>query len=795
MGCRRTSSRLNRVGSALAVVLALSGLAALAAPAAVSPFDQLRATPSRVEGSPEPAGERIVRIILKGNVRIPAHRILGQMHLREGSLYTPPAVDEDLKRIYGLGEFDNVIIRPEKGPAGLVLVVEVKERQVLARVEFVGNRQFSAKDLEAAAGLKAGSPLDPQKIFAGARSIERKYRDAGYYFVHVVLDEEAVAKDRAARYTITEGPRVRISKIAFSGNASIPTSELEKQTESRAYVPVLAAGTFDENQLNLDLAAIRNYYIGQGFLDVRVDRRPEFSDDKTRVKIQVLIEEGPRYRVRSLALQGVKRFAPAYLEKLMELAPGVPYTADRVRHDLDVIRGEYGEIGYIDTVPRPETQFTRERGMVDVVVKVDEGSAVRIGEIRVEGNRLTQDKVVRRDLGVFPEEPVNTKLVDKARRRLEGTGLFRPGSVQITTIPTQDPDVVDLLVRVEEAETTNLILGAGISSNSGVVGNLSFVQRNFDLTAWPKSAQDFWRGEAFRGAGQLFQIVLEPGTELQRYRVDFQDPHVADSDYSLSTSLFYFTRARDSYDEKRAGGTVGVGKDLGHNLQAFVNLRLEAIDIANIDAAAPMDVFDVKGSSLLTSVEVGLVKDTTDSLLFPTEGYRLSASVEQAGALGGNYTFTKVIVDGRRYWTITQDVLDRRSVLAVRGRIGDILGDAPIFERFYAGGQGSLRGFRYRGVGPRSGDTELGGHFMALASAEYSFPIFEKTLTGVFFVDSGTVEKKISLSTWRIAAGFGIRFTVPFFGPIPFALDFGFPLVKEAGDQTEVFSFSIGTSF
>jgi outer membrane protein insertion porin family len=780
MGCRGTSSRLSRVGVALAVVLALSGLAALAAPAAVSP---------------EPAGERIVRIVLKGNVRIPAHRILGQMHLREGSLYTPPAVDEDLKRIYGLGEFDNVIIRPEKEPAGLVLVVEVKERLVLERVEFVGNRQFSAKDLEAAAGLKAGSPLDPQKIFAGARSIERKYRDAGFYFVHVALDEPAVTKDRAARYTITEGPRVRISKIAFSGNASIPTRELEKQTESRAYAPVLAAGTFDENQLNRDLAAIRNYYIGQGFLDVRVDRRPEFSEDKTRVKIQVLIEEGPRYRVRSLALQGVKRFASSYLEKLMELAPGVPYTADRVRHDLEVIRGEYGEIGYIDAVPHPETQFTNERGMVDVVVKVDEGSAVRIGEIRVEGNRLTEDKVVRRDLGVFPEEPVNTKLVDKARRRLEGTGLFRPGSVQITTIPTKDPDVADLLVRVEEAETTNLILGAGISSNSGVVGNLSFVQRNFDLTAWPKSAQDFWRGEAFRGAGQLFQIVLEPGTQLQRYRVDFQDPHVADSDYSLSTSLFYFTRNRNTYDEKRVGGNVGVGKDLGHNLQAFVNLRLEAININHIDADAPQDVFDVKGSSLLTSVEVGLVKDTTDSLLFPTEGYRLSASVEQAGALGGSYAFTKITLDGRRYWTITRDVLDRRSVLALHGRIGDILGDAPIFERFYAGGQGSLRGFRYRGVGPRSGDTELGGNFLALASAEYSFPIFEKSLTGVFFVDSGTVEKQISLSTWRIAAGFGIRFTVPFFGPIPFALDFGFPLVKGVGDRTEVFSFSIGTSF
>jgi len=152
-------------------------------------------------------------------------------------------------------------------------------------------------------------------------------------------------------------------------------------------------------------------------------------------------------------------------------------------------------------------------------------------------------------------------------------------------------------------------------------------------------------------------------------------------------------------------------------------------------------------------------------------------------------------VDARKYWTVTRDVLDRRSVLAVKARVGDILSDAPIFERFFAGGQGSIRGFEFRGVGPRQGDTALGGNFLALASAEYQFPIFEKNLSGVLFLDTGTVEKKISLSTWRAAVGFGVRFTVPFFGPIPFALDFGFPISKDGDDQTQVFSFSIGTSF
>ena len=153
------------------------------------------------------------------------------------------------------------------------------------------------------------------------------------------------------------------------------------------------------------------------------------------------------------------------------------------------------------------------------------------------------------------------------------------------------------------------------------------------------------------------------------------------------------------------------------------------------------------------------------------------------------------MVDGRKYWTITKDVLDRRSVLVVRGYAANAFGDPPIFERFFAGGQGSIRGFKYRGVGPHENDTAIGGDFIALASAEYLFPIFDKTLQGVLFLDTGTVEKNISFGSWRSSVGFGVRFTVPFLGPVPFALDFGIPISKKKGDETEVFSFSIGVSF
>ncbi len=776
------TSRRVTVGACFTVTV--TGLALASALAA--------AAPAEPEAAP---GQRIAEVVVRGNRRVSSHVILGQMRLREGSVYTPEAVDEDLKRIYELGEFDNVVLRPEQRGDRLVLVVEVTERPILKAIEFVGNDHFSDEKLIEAVGIAAGGLMDRHRLFTGVRAIEQKYRDAGYHFVGVELDEDRLAREQVARYTLAEGPKVRLSKIQFVGNPSIPAMELKSKMQTTAWFPIISAGIYDEQQLQRDLANIRNHYLDEGFLDVSVGRELDFNPKQTRLTVRIIIDEGPRYEVRSVTLEGVDRFSRSLLKKQMLTRPGQAYTAERVRRDLELIQETYGEVGYIDTFVRPVTDFGPEPGIVDVRFLVEEREPVHVGRIRIEGNTSTQDKVVRRALRFYPGEPVNTKLMDRAKRRLEGMGIFKPGSVRVATIPTGEPDVRDIVVRVEETDTATLILGAGISSNTGVLGNLSLVQRNFDIADPPDSWDELAKGEAWRGAGQLFQLVLEPGSELQRYRIDFREPSLFDSDVSLTTSGFYFERERDRYDERRLGGSLGFGQELVEDLHLFLTFRYENIDIRDLSFASPTDLVAVAGQSELTSVEVGLVHDTTDSFFFPTEGVRVRGSVEQGGALGGDHDFTKVQLDARRYWTVTRDVLDRRSVLAVRGHLGYAFNDPPIFERFYAGGIHSIRGFEFRGIGPHELGTSVGGDFLALASAEYSFPVLEKSLTGLVFVDMGTVEEDFDLTTWRVSAGFGIRFTVPFFGPVPFAFNFGFPLVKDDEDEEETFSFSIGTSF
>jgi outer membrane protein insertion porin family len=183
--------------------------------------------------------------------------------------------------------------------------------------------------------------------------------------------------------------------------------------------------------------------------------------------------------------------------------------------------------------------------------------------------------------------------------------------------------------------------------------------------------------------------------------------------------------------------------------------------------------------------------------MLPSEGYRISFSWEQVGALGGDFSFSKPTASAAWYKTLRTDIFDRKSILGVHGDVGYIAGDAPVFERFHAGGFGSMRGFDFRGISPRAGIFEdaVGGDFILLTGAEYSFPLYSKTLRGVTFIDMGTVEEGFEITSWRVAVGFGFRLHLDFFGPVPLVFDFGFPIAQDDDDSTRVFNFSIGASF
>ena len=238
---------------------------------------------------------------------------------------------------------------------------------------------------------------------------------------------------------------------------------------------------------------------------------------------------------------------------------------------------------------------------------------------------------------------------------------------------------------------------------------------------------------------------------------------------------------------------------------AQVRARAENVRISNIDDDVPVDVFAVEGSNLVTGVSLRVVRNTTDSQLTPTRGSRLVAAVEQVGVFGGDFEFTTATLNLTKFWTVSTDILDRRSTLRFSMDAGYIFkeNEAPVFERFYAGGHSSFRGFRSRGVGPRGiradtgtlGNDAVGGDFQLLTGLQYEFPLADRILRGVVFTDQGILSDDVSLDPWRASVGVGIRLQIPILSQAPFALDLAIPLASEDTDEERVLSFSLDLPF
>jgi len=753
------------------------------------------------------SGTRVVEVRIRGNQQMSADAVLAQVRTRPGQVFSEPVVKGDERRLLETGRFDSVVATRTDTDKGVVVTFTVVERPLVAAVAFRGHKAY--KDDELAKELTFGvrDPLSAFNVEAGRLALEAKYKSGGYHFVTVTLEKAALAQQRQVIYTIVEGPKVRVRKVRFEGNEFYGNLKLRTTIGTAARLWPIVEGYLDEDQIAQDVLTVRNLYVSEGFLDAEVGRLLEFSEDREDATVTFVIKEGQRYRVNEVIFRGNTVFPSEELARRIKLAQGVFFTELYLRRDLKKLRDTYGELGYIEasvdsrrqfldpTAPPPDwAKHLGTPALLNVIVEVKESDQFRVGRIDIRGNTVTQARVIRRTLRIFPEQLFNTVALEESRNRLVESRLFE--DVNITPVGRQEK-FRDVLVTIKEGRTAEFLVGAGISTNSGLLGTVSFTQRNFDILAWPKGWKQFITGQSFKGAGQTFRIVAEPGTELMRFHVEWLDPAIFDLPYSLGLRAYLFGRGRESYDETRYGGLLSVGHRFKNRWYGEIATRAEGVRIDNLDDDAPPEVIADAGEHFLLGFKGTLVRDRTDSRWMPSAGDRIQFSAEQ---VVGSFNFVRATGEYRLYRTVYVDAMDRKHILAGRVAVGNIFGDAPVFERFYGGGIGSIRGFKYRGISPRSKGTDeaIGGEFMVFAGAEYSFPIFGtegQQLRGVVFLDSGTVENDFGLQAYRVSAGVGVRWVLPMFGPVPMSFDFGFPISKDENDDEQIFSFSVGWSF
>lgn len=749
------------------------------------------------------APDTVIDIRVEGNERMSDDAVLSYVRSRLGQEYDEQVAREDQMRLLRTGRFDNVQVVEARTERGVVLTFAVSERPTVQGVQFRGNKELTDTDLRKLANLGPADPLDPARLETARAAIEQRYHDRSFYFASVEIDPVALRDQRLVIFDIVEGPRIRVRGIRFEGNDAFGAFRLRQQIRTSAAFLFFTRGKLDEQTLADDVVRLRSFHRDQGYLDAEVAARLDWSEDRTRVRPVFVIDEGPRYHVVGVEFRGNTIYADRELVDRLQMTAGEAYTALGLRRDVDAIRDAYGEIGFLNAEVEPRTRYPAppETGpaapaqvpaVVTLVYTITERDQYRVGRITIRGNTITQDRVIRRQLRFFPTQLYDTVAVEQSRQRLIESQLFNPEGVSITPYG-DEPGFRNALVTVEEGQTGEFIVGVGVTSNNGLLGMISLGQRNFDATDWPDSWGEFFTARAFRGAGQTMRVTVEPGTELLRASVEWREPYLFDRPVSLGTRLYVYTRGRETYDETRLGAQVSLGKLQKNRWYTELATRLENVEVDELDDDAPPDVLRDAGSSNLVGFKGSLVRDRTDSRWRPTTGDRITLDYEQ---IVGDYTFGKAGASYQVYRTVYLDALDRPHVLA--GRIsGDHIvgGRAPVYERYYGGGIGSLRGFDYRGISPRQSDEVIGGDLYLYAGTEYTFPIYGDNLRGVLFLDSGTVEESCEITTWRVSAGFGLRLSVPIFGPVPMSLDFGFPINKADEDDTQMFSFSIGWVF
>ncbi len=827
----RASTR-RRTGAALAGTLAVllgAGPGSTAAAQAPPPAPANAAPPVQPPPPPIPAlapyENRLIR-----ELRIigapPQDEQLARNHIgsKPGQPLVLRVVSEDLKKLNRLGRFKQIDVKVQSfEDRSVALIFEVQPARIINAVQAVGNRQLSDNEISSVTSVLAGTPVDTFQLDRAARGIQDLYRKKGYYLAEVTIDQKELDEQGIVLFRIREGERVKVSDIRFESVNETPLSfstRLLRPVIHTKVAGIFETGPLDDETLDRDVSDLIAFYQDRGYLDVRVDRQLRPSPNGKEAIVTFVFSEGPLYTLRSVrarleaeggggAGEGKPPtvFSQDQIAGLMTIKPGDAYSVDKIRKSVEAVRDAYGKLGYIDArISRAELRDTTQP-QVDLLLTIFEGKPVKTGLVIIKGDDITAQRVIRRQIPLKPDRPLDGTALKDAQERLEETQLFQPGSAKLTIQPPNpaDPEHRDVLVEIKETNTGRLSFGAGISSDAGVIGSVSLNQRNFDVADFPESFSELLHGQAFRGAGQTFDITAAPGTQTQTYSISLTEPYLFETDNSGSATAFYRTRIYDEYDERRLGAALSLGRRFGDRWVANITTRVNTVELTNINAIAPVDVFDVQDSHLLTGMGLSLSRTTSDNRFRPSRGTRMDFGVEQVGAFGGDFTFTRLTAEYILYVPVYEDFLGKRTVLSFKTAAAYIPQDAsevPVYERVYLGGR-SFRGFRFRTVSPKGirndtmtlGEDPVGGTWSFFFGSQLEHPLFEKFISGVVFIDTGTVTDSPGFSQYRVSAGVGLRLYISGLSPIPLAFDFGFPILKQDGDRSSIFSFSLDVPF
>ena len=790
-------STRRRIASALLVGTILGGIAAPAAAARqaqpapaqqatapAAPAAAPAAAPPAV--APPPAPVRVIQTLsVTGNQRLETDTVLSYMKLRVGQTYDVEQLDQALKDLLATELFADVqILGADTGN----IVVQVRENPVINRIVLEGNKRLKEDKINPEIKLAPRQIFTRSKARADVARIIELYRRQGRFAASVDPKIVQLEQNRVdVVFEINEGPQSRIRQINIIGNEAFGDHELRGQlaTKRASFLSFLSSGAvYDPDRLAYDQQKLRQFYLTQGYADFRVvSAVAELTPDRRDFIITFVVEEGQRYKFGDIKVESsIRDFKGEGLTRLLPMHKGDWYNAKQVEDTVTSLNEAAGLFGYAFADVQPDFNRDREHLTMGVVFNVAETPRVYVERININGNKLTRDKVIRREFRLAEGDPFNSIRVKRSRDRIQSLGYFQD-NLEIDQSQGSGQDRVNLGVNVQEKATGQLQISAGYSSLEHFLVNLSIEQRNF------------------MGKGQTVRAAVNYSTYSKSVELGFTEPYVFDHNIALGFDIFrrdysnfnYIGDQRNTtYKQVSTGGQIRTGIPLTEYLSTALRYGL-SYDQVSLDKntfytngvcdplIAGRYLCEAVGNRLTSSVGYSIVYDSTDNQIRPTRGQRFTLNQDFAG-LGGDVHYIRTRLTGAKFWR-----LFGKFIFSLNGEAGYIhsfdktVGDQDpvrLVDRFFLG-EPQIRGFDIRGVGPRiqrvfykddgNGnmvlnedrksivDDAIGGRAYYLARAELEIPVSasfkELGLRPSIFVDVGAVFGVRAPTTDRVDPG------------------------------------------
>lgn len=775
---------------------------------------------------------KISHIQFAGLQKISTQTAKDAIPVHEGDLYQADTAAKIIQSLYQTGFFKDISLFRKQN----TLVIRVQERPTISHIKINGNKIATEEELKKSLkviGLAEGEFYDPAIVDGIIRSLKRQYLSRGN---HQVMIEPVVTEIDRNRVQvvieINEGKLARIDEIHISGNVAFPEEKLLQQlpvSRSTLMTVFNHKDVYSDETLSNVVEALHDFYLDNGYVQFKViDQKAIYSTDKKYLRIELVISEGPRYRLADWALVGKIDDYRAQLEALITLKPKQWFSRKEVLANSAKLNHFYGQRGYAMVKIDPATEFDHSHHLVHQHYIIEPGKLISVRNINFIGNNHTQSTVLRREQRQMEGAQFNSDLVQASVRRLRLLGYIKNAELKVSPVADID-DQVDLDYLINEAiKTGSLNAGIGFGSDNGLFGQAGFQQPNF------------------LGTGKTFGMNFSVNKAQTAVSFSYDNPYFTDDGISSSISAYAQHIDADKinitdYSSSLYGFNYGLGIPMSEDDKVRISLGYERVELDTGNHPSPhIQYFTDKHGKHFNEILLSLSwsHNGYDRALFPTSGYYHNASLlASLPTFEDELTYYKAYYYGHYYYPLWHNF-----ILSLRGELGygDGYGDfdqLPFLKNYYTGGTNSIRGFNYNSLGPRAtspytglidDSRTLGGNLLMMGSVALVLPPMHSDLRTSLFFDFGNVfdthakdykscnhpngqtalhtlckgseclaltdchdiDGSVNFSEIRSSMGVSFEWLTPM-GPMLISLST--PVKKLDGDATKGFQFSVGT--